>query len=74
MLLEEVMKFWKDPFMTWHYTTKHIHKSPEEFPGLTDDSTCPCGYGKIYRECCKNDPEGVKHVVYTFGPGLVRVN
>ena len=74
MLLEEVMKFWKDPFMTWHYTTKHIHKSPEEFPGLTDDSTCPCGSGKKYGECCKNDPEGVKHVVYTFGPGLVYVN
>ena len=74
MLLEEVMKFWKDPFMTWHYTTKHIHKSPGEFPGLTDDSTCPCGSGKKYGECCKNDPEGVKHVVYTFGPGLVYVN
>ena len=70
MLLEGVMKFWKDPFMTWHYTTKHIHKSPEEFPGLTDDSTCPCGSGKKYGECCKNDPEGVKHVVYMFGAGL----
>lgn len=69
MLLEGVMKFWKDPFMTWHYTTKHIHKSPEEFPGLTDDSTCPCGSGKKYGECCKNDPEGVKHVVYMFGAG-----
>ena len=69
MLLEEVMKFWKDPFLTWHYTTKHIHKSPEEFPGLTDDSTCPCGSGKKYGECCKNDPEGVKHVVYVFGAG-----
>lgn len=69
MLLEGVMKFWKDPFMTWHYTTKHIHKSPEEFPGLTDDSVCPCGSGKKFGECCKNDPEGVKHVVYTFGSG-----
>lgn len=68
-LLEGVMKFWKDPFMTWHYTTKHIHISPDEFPGLTDDSTCPCGSGKKYGECCKNDPEGVKHVVYTFGAG-----
>lgn len=69
MLLEGVMKFWKDPFMIWHYTTKHIHKSPEEFPGLTDDSMCPCGSGKKYGECCKNDPEGVKHVVYMFGAG-----
>ena len=69
MLLEGVMKFWKDPFMTWHYTTKHIHKSPEEFPGLTDDSFCPCGSGKKFGECCKNDPEGVKHVVYTVGSG-----
>ena len=69
MLLEGVMKFWKDPFMIWHYTTKHIHKSPEEFPGLTDDSMCPCGSGKKYGECCKNDPEGVRHVVYMFGAG-----
>lgn len=69
MLLEEVMKYWRDPFMAWHYTTKHIHKSPEEFPGLTDDSMCPCGSGKKYGECCKNDPEGVKHVVYMFGAG-----
>lgn len=71
MLLEEVVRFWKDPFMTWHYTTKHIHKSPDEFPGLTDEATCPCGSGKKYGECCKNDPEGVKHVVYSFGPGMV---
>lgn len=74
MLLEEVVRFWKDPFMTWHYTTKHIHKSPDEFPGLTDEATCPCGSGKKYGECCKNDSEGVKHVVYTFGPGLVKRN
>lgn len=73
MLLEEVMRFWKDPFMTWHYTTKHIHKSPDEFPGLADETACPCGSGKKYGDCCKNDPEGVKHVVYTFGPGLGNV-
>jgi len=73
MLLEEVIKFWKDPFMPWHYTTKHIHKSPDEFPDLTDEAACPCGSGKKYGECCKNDPEGVKHVVYTFGLGLVNV-
>lgn len=73
MLLEEVMKFWKDPFMAWHYTTQHIHKSPDEFPGLTDEAECPCGSGEKYSECCKNDPEGVKHMVYLFGPGLVNV-
>ena len=69
MLLEEVVKFWKDPFMTWHYTSKHIHKSPDEFPGLTDETACPCGSGKKYCECCMNDSEGVKHVVYSFGRG-----
>ena len=73
ILLEEVMKSWKDPFNAWHYTIKHIHKSPDEFPGLTDDETCPCGSRKKYGECCKNDPEGVKHVVYLFGPGMVNV-
>lgn len=66
MLLDEVMTFWKDPFMTWHYITKHTHKRPEEFPGLTDEAACPCGSGNMYGDCCKHDPDGIKHIVYTF--------
>ena len=69
-LLEGLMGRWKDPYFPWHYTTKHIHKSPDEFLDLTDDSICPCGSGKKYGECCKNDSEGVKHVVYEYRPGL----
>ena len=72
-LLDGIMSEWDDPYRPWHYTTKHIHKSPDEFPDLTDDSMCPCGSGKKYGECCKNDPEGVKHVVYEFRPGLERI-
>ena len=70
-LLDGLMGWWKDPYLPWHYTTKHIHKSLDEFPGLKDDDNCPCGSGKKYMECCKNDPEGVKHVVYEYRPGLV---
>lgn len=73
MLLGGLMNFWKDPYAAWHYTIKHIHKSPDEFPSLMDDDKCPCGSGKKYSDCCKNDPEGIKHVVYEFRPGLVGV-
>lgn len=69
-ILEKIMRAWDDPYKPWHYTTKHIHKSPDEFPDLTEESKCPCGSGKTYGECCKNDPEGVKHVVYVFKSGL----
>ena len=73
LLLDGLMELWKDPYAAWHYTTKHIHKSPKEFPGLHDSDKCPCGSGKKYSDCCKNDPEGIKHVVYEFRPGLVGV-
>lgn len=69
-LLVGLMGWWKDPYYPWHYTTKHIHKSPDEFPGLKDEDSCPCGSGKKYDECCKNDPEGVKHIVYEYRPGM----
>ena len=70
LLLDRLMELWKDPYAAWHYTTKHIHKSPKEFPGLHDSDKCPCGSGKKYSDGCKNDPEGIKHVVYEFRPGL----
>lgn len=69
-LLDGLMDWWKDPYSPWHYTIKHIHKSPDDFPKLKDDDYCPCGSGKKYMVCCKNDPEGVKHVVYEYRPGL----
>lgn len=69
-LLEGLMDWWKDPYYPWHYTTKYIHKSPDDFSDLTEESKCPCGSGKKFGECCKNDPEGVKHVVYEFKFGL----
>lgn len=71
-LLKGLMDRWKDPYYPWHFTTRHIHKSTDEFPGLKDDDYCPCSSGKKYGECCKNDPEGIKHVVYVFKPGLGR--
>lgn len=69
-LLDYLMTEWENPYRLWHYETRHIHKNPEDFPGLGDESQCPCGSGKTYKDCCKNDPEGVKHVIYTFKPGL----
>lgn len=69
-LLDGLMERWKDPYFPWHYTMRHIHKSLDDFPDLKDEDYCPCSSGKKYRDCCKNDPEGVKHVVYEFRPGL----
>ena len=69
-LLDGLMSRWRDPYIPWHYITVHTHKSLDEFPGLKDESLCPCGSGKEYGECCKNDPEGVKHVIYEFRPGM----
>ena len=45
-------------------------QAEDAFPDLKDEDYCPCSSGKKYRDCCKNDPEGVKHVVYEFRPGL----
>ena len=70
MLLASLMQDWDNPYKPWHYVVNPIHKSPEEFPDLTDDSTCPCGSGKVYSECCKNDPEGIKFLEYEYRWGL----
>ena len=51
-LLEGLMGWWKEPYSPWYYTTRHIHKNLDEFPGFKDEDYCPCGSGKIYRECC----------------------
>jgi hypothetical protein len=69
-LLDGLMNIWLTPYSTWHYTTEHIHKPPMDYPGLSDNSPCPCGSGELYMDCCKNDPKGVKHIVYVFAPGL----
>ena len=69
-LLDYLMGVWKDPYNPWHYVTIHTYKKPKEFPELNDDSFCPCGSGKCYAECCKNNPKGIKHVVYEFRSGL----
>lgn len=69
-LLDYLMSVWKGPYNPWHYITIYTHKKPCEFPKLTDVSFCPCGSGKLYEECCKNDPKGVKHIIYEFRPGL----
>ncbi|MBO7111922.1 MAG: SEC-C domain-containing protein [Bacteroidaceae bacterium] len=71
-LLEGLMDFWEGPYYPWYYTTRHIHISPDEYPGLRGDDFCPCGSGKKYGDCCKDDPEGVKHVVYEFRSGINR--
>ena len=65
-LVEGLMQYWTKPFQHWIYYIKHIHKPLTDYPGLTDDDYCPCGSGKKYGECCKSDPEGVKHKVYQF--------
>lgn len=65
-LVEGLMQYWQKPFQHWTYDIKHIHKPLADFPGLTDYDYCPCGSGMKYGECCKQDPEGVKHIIYQF--------
>ena len=69
-LLDAIMADWVDPYNPWYYETHHTHKSLNEFPGLKDNDYCPCGSAKKYSECCKNDPEGIKHTVYEFKAGM----
>lgn len=69
-VLDFLMNEWKDPYIPWHYITINTHKKPDEFQDLKDNSYCPCGSGKKYIECCKDDPDGVKHLIYEFRPGL----
>lgn len=65
-LIEGLMQYWKKPFQHWAYEIKYIHKPLTAFPKLTDYDYCPCGSRKKYYECCKADPEGVKHRLYLF--------
>lgn len=69
-ILEAVMNEWDDPYKPWYYETRHIFKSPDDFPGLKDEDYCPCGSAKKYAECCKKRSEGIKHTVYEFKAGL----
>ena len=65
-LVKGLMQYWKRPFQHWRYSIKNVHKPVTDFPGLADNSMCPCASGKKYYECCKTDPEGIKHKVFIF--------
>lgn len=65
-LLVGLMKYWNKPFQFWRYEVRTIYKQKTEFPGLTNESYCPCGSGKTYGECCSTNPKGIKHRIYTF--------
>lgn len=65
-LLAGLMKYWSKPFQHWRYEVRSIFKQKTEFPGLTNESYCPCGSGKFYGECCGAKPDGIKHRIYTF--------
>ncbi|MCM1313386.1 MAG: hypothetical protein NC206_10110 [Bacteroides sp.] len=65
-LLKGLMSAWKKPFQRWTYKIDIQYKSPASFPGITDSSFCPCASGLSYSECCKNNPEGIKHKCYTI--------
>lgn len=66
LLVNGLMKYWQKPFQRWAYNIVHTHKSIKEFPGLKEEDDCPCDSGNKYGECCKSDPEGIKHKVYQF--------
>ncbi len=65
-LVEGLMKYWSKPFQLWKYVVRNDFKQKAEFPGLTNESHCPCGSGKSYGECCALNAEGIKHRIYTF--------
>lgn len=65
-LVAGLMKYWSKPFQYWRYEIRIVYKQKAEFPGLTNDSYCPCGSGKTYGECCSTNPDGIKHRIYTF--------
>ena len=65
-LLEGLMEHWDKPFQSWSYSVEDIFKTVTDFPGLNDNSYCPCGSGKKFVDCCKNNPLGIKHKLYSF--------
>lgn len=65
-LVEELMKYWSKPFQFWKFVVRQVFKQKAEFPGLTNESCCPCGSGKSYSECCALNAEGIKYRIYTF--------
>lgn len=65
-LVAGLMKYWVKPFQHWRYTIRNVYKQKADFPGLTNESYCPCGSGKTYGECCSENAEGIKHRIYTF--------
>lgn len=65
-LVKGLMKYWQKPFQHWTYDICHTHKPLSDFPGLSNNDLCPCGSGLNYADCCKSDPEGIKHRIFQF--------
>ena len=65
-LVEGLIEHWSKPFQFWKYVVRQVFKQKADFPGLTNESNCPCGSGKSYGECCALNAEGIKHTIYTF--------
>lgn len=62
--VKALLTIWKDTFQHWDYSTR-VSYLPKGKEKIKPDSFCPCGSGKLYKDCCLNKP-GIRHVHITF--------
>lgn len=70
--VENLMNWWPKPFCGWHMEPEILYLNPETFPDLADEGLCPCGSMKLYAECCKGNPKGIKHTRYNLLCGYTK--
>lgn len=59
-----LLTLWKYAFQHWDYLTRVSYR-PKGKKKINPDSFCPCGSGKLYKDCCLDKP-GIRHVHITF--------
>ena len=59
-----LVKFWAEhissPFEDWNLTWQTDYTPSGHFPDLKLLDACPCGSGRIYKNCCSTNP-GIRH-------------
>lgn len=57
---------WSSPYMYWDLEIQKKYKPHSEFPSYPDDDICPCESGRSYKECCQQNPKGVRYNHYVI--------
>ena len=52
---------WTSPYMYWDLEIQNKYKPHSDFLLLAKDDMCPCESGKSYKECCQQNPQGVRY-------------